>query len=58
MMGFSFARKAVPVVAGGSLLASEEAEATPLRILTAGEDIAGALFKRLMRAQQDGLTLK
>ena len=56
MMGFSFARKAVPVVAGGSLLASEEAEATPLRILSAGEDVAGALFKRLMRAQQDGLT--
>ena len=56
MMGFNFARKAAPVIAGGSLLASEEAEATPFRILTAGEDIAGALFKRLMRAQQDGLT--
>lgn len=50
------AKKAVPLVAGSSLLAAEEAEATPLKILSAGGDIAGDLYKRLMRAQQAGLS--
>jgi hypothetical protein len=43
-------------LAGGAALAPEEAEATPLKILSAGGDVAGDLYKRLMRAQQAGLT--
>lgn len=59
MMGLpmALAKKGATALAGASLLAApEEAEATPFRIITAGGDAAGALFKRLMRAQQDGLT--
>lgn len=55
MMGFL---KGAPVAAGAVLAAteSEDAEATPLRFITQGDDVAGAVYKRLMRAQQAGLT--
>ena len=54
MMGF-LAKKAAPLIAGSSLLASEEAEGAPLKmIVQSGGDAAGMLYKALMRAQAAG----
>ena len=48
MMGF-LAKKGL-LIAGSSLLASEEAEGAPLVFAAGGDAAAGMLYKALMRA--------